>query len=189
MNTVKISTAQSNHQVPEAKQTVLGFYVTAEEAYEMWKADPERVKVLDVRMVEEYVFIGHAAMAQNIPLAFPKYTWVATRGKYSFEFNPGFIDHVKVVFHSDDMILVMCRSGGRSALAVNMLAKAGFTNVFNIIDGVEGDTVNDPDSVYNGKRMKNGWKNSAPWTYDLDPALVWLPTGEELETLRSTLDV
>jgi rhodanese-related sulfurtransferase len=47
--------------------------VTAAEAYAMWKADPEGVKILDVRMVEEYVFLGHAAMAISIPVAFPKY--------------------------------------------------------------------------------------------------------------------
>ncbi len=47
--------------MPDAKLTSLGLYVTAAEAYEMWKADPEKVKVLDVRMVEEYVFLGHAA--------------------------------------------------------------------------------------------------------------------------------
>jgi hypothetical protein len=36
--------------------------------------------------------------------------------------------------------------------------------------------VNDPDSAYNGKRMRNGWKNSsAPWTYDGNPDLLWLP--------------
>ena len=34
--------------------------------------------------------------------------------------------------------------------------------------------VDDPDSAYHGKRMKNGWKNSGvPWTYDCDPALLW----------------
>lgn len=33
----------------------------------------------------------------------------------------------------------MCRSGGRSAAAVNLLAGAGFTNVYNITDGMEGD--------------------------------------------------
>lgn len=27
----------------------------------------------------------------------------------------------------------------------------------------------DPGSVYNGKRMRNDWKNSAPWVYDIDP--------------------
>ena len=53
-----------------------------------------------------------------------------------------------------------CRSGGRSALAVNALAKAGFTNVYNIIDGFEGDKVAEEGSLYLGKRMKNGWKNS-----------------------------
>ena len=64
----------------------------------------------------------------------------------------------------------MCRSGGRSAMAVNTLAKAGFTNVYNIIDGMEGDAVKDPGSVYQGQRLKNGWKNSGiPWTYQPDP--------------------
>ena len=99
-------------QVPLAKQTALGLYVTAREAYEMWKADPEHVKVLDVRMVEEYVFIGHAAMAVNIPVAFPKYKWQADKQKYSFEINPDFIDHVKEVFKPEDTIVAMCRSGG-----------------------------------------------------------------------------
>ncbi len=68
----------------------------------------------------------------------------------------------------------MCRSGGRSALAVNALAEAGFEHVYNIIDGMEGDKVDEPGSVYLGKRMKNGWKNSgSPWTYDCDPELLW----------------
>jgi hypothetical protein len=49
VNTVEIKTSQSTHQVLEEKVTSLGLYVTAREAYEMWKADPERIKVLDVR--------------------------------------------------------------------------------------------------------------------------------------------
>jgi rhodanese-related sulfurtransferase len=189
MTSQEKSTPDSSRQLPAAKQTSLGLYVTAREAYEMWKADPEHVKVLDVRMVEEYVFLGHAEGAVNIPVAFPKYEWHPDRRKYGFEINPDFIDHVQAVFRPDDTIVAMCRSGGRSAAAINMLAKAGFTKIYNIIDGFEGDTVDDPESVFHGKRMKNGWKNSARWTYDLDPALVWIPTGEELEILRSTLDV
>ena len=130
---------EGQHKVPEAKQTSLGLYVTAREAYEMWKANPEKVKVLDVRMVEEYVFLGHAEGAVNIPVAFPKYQWHADKRKYGFEMNPDFIDHVKEVFKTDDTIVAMCRSGGRSAFAINMLAKAGFTCIYNIIDGFEGD--------------------------------------------------
>ena len=64
-----VSTLHGSHEVPDGKLTALGLYVTAAEAYEMWKADPERVKVLDVRMVEEYVFLGHAEGAVNIPVA------------------------------------------------------------------------------------------------------------------------
>ena len=64
----------------------------------------------------------------------------------------------------------MCRSGGRSAIAVNLLAQAGFRNVYNIVDGMEGDTVDDLTSVFHGQRLKNGWKNSgAPWTYKPSP--------------------
>jgi rhodanese-related sulfurtransferase len=61
-------------------------------------------------------------------------------------------------------------------MAVNLLAKAGFKNVYNITDGVEGDSVKDPNSVFNGQRLVNGWKNSdLPWTFDIDPERIRLP--------------
>ncbi len=189
MNTVEITTPSSTHQVPEEKLTSLGKYVTAREAYDMWKADPEQIKILDVRTFEEYVLIGHAEMAANVPLAFPSYKWDADKGNYTVVVNADFIAHVSERFQLDDTVLVMCRSGGRSAKAVNALAKAGYPNVHNIIDGFEGDKVDDPESIYFGKRMRNGWKNSAPWGYGLDPELVWIPTGDELATLRATLDI
>jgi rhodanese-related sulfurtransferase len=189
MTTVEITTPRSTHQMLEEKLTSLGLYVTALEAYEMWKADPERIKVLDVRTFEEYVLIGHAEMAANVPLAFPTYNWDAGKGNYSVVGNKDFVAHVTERFKPDDTILAMCRSGGRSAMAVNALARAGFTQVHNIIDGFEGDKVEDPESVYHGTRMRNGWKNAAPWTYRLDPKLVWLPSDVELETLRNTLDI
>ena len=41
---------------------------------------------------------------------------------------------------------------------------------------MEGDLVKDPGSPNDGKRMKNGWKNSGlPWTYQVDPERVRLP--------------
>ena len=187
-NQVETAT-KSSHLVLEEKLTSLGLYVTAREAYDMWKTDPERIKVLDVRTFEEYVLIGHAEMAANVPLAFPTYKWDANKGNYSVVVNSDFIAHVKDRFTADDTILVMCRSGGRSAMAVNALAKAGFTKAYNIIDGFEGDKVDDPESIYHGMRMRNGWKNSAPWTYRLDPRLVWLPSAGELEILSKTLDL
>jgi rhodanese-related sulfurtransferase len=165
---------QTAANLPKGKQTTLGLYVTAREAYAMWKADPEKVNVLDVRTPQEYLFIGHPEMARNIPVAFVKYEWDAEKNEPVMEPNPEFIALAKEAFKPKDTILVTCRSGGRSALAVNALSKAGFVNVYNITDGVEGDMVKDPESVFSGKRMKNGWKNSVPWTYDVNPDLLWI---------------
>jgi hypothetical protein len=34
---------------------------------------------------------------------------------------------------------------------------------------MEGDEVKDPNSVFQGQRLVNGWKNSGvPWTYEID---------------------
>ena len=163
--------------MPERKQTTRGLYVTAREAYEMWKADPERVHLIDVRTPEEYVFVGHAEMARNIPLLYVKHEWNAEVNEFVVELNPEFIPEVKRRFKPDDTLLVMCRSGDRSAMAVNALTKAGFANVHNIIDGMEGDKVDEPGSAHHGKRMRNGWKNSgSPWTYAVNPEQTCMQT-------------
>jgi rhodanese-related sulfurtransferase len=169
------SASRAAHQLPERKQTSLGLYVTAQEAYEMSKVSPKKVHILDVRTPEEFVFVGHAEMARNIPIVFVKHQWNPEINEFVVEPNPDFISRVKDLFAPTDTLLVMCRSGDRSARAVDALAKAGFVNVYNIIDGMEGDKVDDPGSANHGKRMKNGWKNSgSPWTYDVNPDLLWL---------------
>jgi len=158
------------------KHTEAGKYVTSLEAYEMWKANPDKVKILDCRIQEEYAFVGHAAMAYNIPSKLWSGKWNEEKKDYDLQDNPDFEVRAKKIFAQSDTILVMCRSGHRSALSVNRLTKAGFTHVYNIIDGFEGDKIKDEESYSNGKRMKNGWKNSgAPWTYDLDAKFVYLP--------------
>ena len=161
-------------QLPERKRTTLGLYVTAADAYEMWKAAPEKVKVVDVRTPEEYAFVGHPEMAWNIPLAFVTYQRKDGKTEYSVKMNTDFVSEVKSIAGPTDVLLVTCRSGDRSATAVNKLAAAGFTNAYTIVDGVEGDKVEDPGSVFVGKRMRNGWKNSAPWVYGFDPEKIIL---------------
>jgi rhodanese-related sulfurtransferase len=59
---------------------------------------------------------------------------------------------------------------------VNLLAQAGFKHAYNVVEGMEGDLVADPDSIFLGQRLKNGWKNSGcPWTYNLTPDWMILP--------------
>jgi len=166
--------------IPEdpKKHTTLGLYVTSKEAYDMWQNDKDKIKILDCRTPEEYAFVGHAPMAVNIPTQFMKYSWDPEKKNYVMRDNAKFARQAKKILKRTDTILVMCRSGHRSAKTVEKLAKAGFKNVYNVTDGFEGDKVNDPQSPNHGKRMKNGWKNSGvPWTYDLDPELIYLPGG------------
>jgi rhodanese-related sulfurtransferase len=167
---------KANATLPKEKQTTLGLYVTAKEAYEKWQAEPEKVKILDVRTPEEYLFVGHPTMAWKIPVAGQSYEWDAGKGQFPMKLIPDFVSRVSEVAKPGDTIMVMCRSGGRSAIAANLLAKAGFKQVYNIIDGMEGDEVADPASVFLGQRLVNGWKNSGcPWTYKLTPDRMLLP--------------
>ena len=171
-----MSASESDYAVPEGCRTKLGLYVTPTEAYVRWADDNEHVKVLDVRTPEEYAFVGHAEMAMNIPFVMHTYEWEPEKGRVAIEGNPRFIPDVTSWADPADTILVMCRSGGRAALAVDILADVGYGNVFNILEGLEGERVNDPRSVYHRKRMVNGWKNAGlPWTYDLEPSQMRFP--------------
>lgn len=156
------------------KHTEAGKYVTSLDAYTMWKANPDKVNIIDCRTQEEYAFVGHPAMAHNIPSKLWTGKWNTEKKDYELQDNPDFELQVKKKFALGDTLLVMCRSGHRSGASVNRLTKAGFTNVYNISDGFEGDQVKDAESYFDGKRIKNGWKNSsAPWTSALDPALLY----------------
>jgi rhodanese-related sulfurtransferase len=158
------------------KRTTLGKYVTAAEAYEMWRSKPEQVKILDVRTPEEYVYVGHPAMARNIPFKIWKGHWNDEKKAFDLSENQDFAVQVKKYYRPTDTILVMCRSGDRAAEAVNALAKVGFSEAYNMVDSFEGDLVTDDQSYFQGKRMRNGWKNAgAPWTYGLDEELVYRP--------------
>ena len=65
-------------------------------------------------------------------------------------------------------------------MAVNALTIAGFTNVHNIIDGMEGDTVDEPERRYHGERTRNGWKNSgSPWNYAVNPEQTCMQTARK----------
>jgi rhodanese-related sulfurtransferase len=136
--------------LPSSKRTSLGLYITAKNAYEKWRVDSTNIKIIDVRTPEEFRLIGVPEMAAKIPLsASPRQ----------------FVGQVRQIARPDDAILVICRSGNRSAAAVEMLAQAGFKNAYTVVDGFEGDRNSDPSSRDYGKRTVNGWKNAGlPWT-------------------------
>jgi len=154
------------------KQTELNLYVTAEKAWQWWQHDQDSVNIIDVRTPAEYIFVGHAPMARNIPFKFLSSEY--KDGKPKMTLNPDFLDTVKKYYRETDLLILHCRSGGRSAAAANVLAQAGFSNVYSMTDGFEGDKLDAENSYNNGKRIVNGWKNSgAPWVYTLESELVY----------------
>ena len=111
--------SQDPKDIPEAKRTSLGLYVTATKAHTMWAASPDRVKIIDTRTPEEYVFVGHPTMAINIPGFLVSYRWDRTQKKLVMTPNPRFVDLVRRRTRPEDTIIMMCRSGKRSAKAAN----------------------------------------------------------------------
>ena len=102
-------------KLPKAKTTALGLYVTAAEAYAKWQADPEGVKILDVRTPEEHFFVGHPPMAWN-PVDRDHVRWDAE--KEAVPTRP--LSRLRRARQEGGAarrhLLVTCRSGGRSAM-------------------------------------------------------------------------
>lgn len=158
--------------VPELKRTQLGLYLTSAEAYEV--ASKEKVLFLDVRTRAEVNFLGIPTVADaNIPYMEMDnmYSWDEKKGVFKLEPNSGFMTEVQQRIKqkgldTNSKIIVMCRSGDRSAKAVDLLAKSGYKNVYSVVDGYEGDVAKEGD--HKGQRAVNGWRNAKlPWTYSL----------------------
>ncbi len=160
------------------KQTTLGLYVTAKEAAAALRTHRD-ILLIDVRTRAEAMFVGIADPAvRNIPftvLGF--YNFNPKKHAYKLLPNPQFADAVGALLkernlEQDTILILTCRSGGRSARAANALAKLGYENVYSMIDGFEGDKDKD------GKRTVNGWKNSGlPWSYKLKPDQIYRSPG------------
>lgn len=76
--------------------------------------------------------------------------------------NPNFTAEVGQKFKPSDTIVVICRSGNRSAAAANAMASTGFKIADSVTDGFEGDRVKDPSGSFYGKRFENGWRQAFP---------------------------
>ena len=168
-------TAETIDNLPAKKQTQLGLYLTAKDAYKMKSENPD-VLLVDVRSRAEIAFLGMPQISDaNIPymMADDWDTWNEKKKNFKLTPNSGFLLSMEELLSSkgaskETKIIVMCRSGSRSAKATNLLAKGGYKNVFTIVDGFEGDKAK--EGKLKGQRVVNGWKNSGlPWSYKLDP--------------------
>ncbi len=166
-----LSVWAEEEKVNPRKRTLAGLHITAAASYVEWKKD-QAIKIIDIRTPEEYSFVGHPAMAHNIPLFYMKSGWYMGK-RPSMVKNQSFVEQISKVAGKGAKIFLICRSGGRSAVGANILFKAGFKNVYSVTDGFEGDKIKDNSSPFYGLRKKNGWKNSSiPWTYSINKELL-----------------
>jgi len=161
--------------VPTQKRTKLGQYLSAQEAAQFVDQKASKILFLDVRTTAEATFVGMPTKVDaSIPYmkepAFP--VWDAQKATFKLEPNPDFLNEVRRKLGAkglgpNDAVVLICRSGDRSAAAANLLAEAGFKNVYSVVDGFEGDLATDGPKA--GQRAVNGWKNAGlPWSYRLD---------------------
>jgi rhodanese-related sulfurtransferase len=108
--------------------------------------------LVDVRSAEERKFVGHVPGAAHV-------AWASGT---SLTRNPRFVRELEAKVRKDEPVLLLCRSGKRSALAAEAAMKAGFANVFNVLEGFEGE-LNDAQQRGTG----DGWRfRGLPWVQD-----------------------
>lgn len=169
----EIRSSISADALPQATRTTLGLYLSPADAAAALEANSSIV-FLDVRDPIEIAFVGHPTPIDAIvPYETATHDFDEERGSVRMVPNRDFVVQVERVLARAGLgrsapIFVMCRSGGRSAAAVNELAAAGYTNVWNLIEGFEGDR----DSA--GRRTLNGWRNGGlPWTWRITREQAW----------------
>jgi rhodanese-related sulfurtransferase len=170
-------------KLPDIKKSKVGLYLTPQQAYDMKKANPKGVAFFDVRTRAEAMYVGWPSDADALVpyVEHPEIMsdWDDKRHMYKLEPNQDFVPEIdrrlaEMGLGKDAPIILICRSGDRSSKAQDRLQAAGYSKVYSIAEGVEGDTVKDGPKA--GQRAVNGWKNaSLPWTYKLDKAKMYFP--------------
>ncbi|OTG94754.1 rhodanese-like domain-containing protein [Acinetobacter sp. ANC 3832] len=152
-NFPELNSDQIKQIFDQAKQRVEDHYleftgtVLPHEAWALFQAG--HVSIVDVRTAEERKFVGFVEETIHIPWA----TGTALNR------NPRFAKELESKVGKDKIILLLCRSGKRSAAAANVAFNAGFTEIYNIDQGFEGDL-----DETNHRGAFNGWRfHNLPW--------------------------
>ena len=111
--------------------------------------------LIDVRSKVEFDYVGHPLGATHVPWKeFPQWTE-----------NPNFADAVEAALaegdnrNKDRPLVLICRSGARSLKAAERLREHGYTRLYNVEEGFEGDK---DDQQHRG--TINGWRfRGLPW--------------------------
>ena len=175
------ASAATSEGLPEAKRTRAAFTSTPKKSRRSSNnpGGPARVLFLDLRTRAEAMYVG---MTTGVDALVPYVEhqelmtgWDPQRNIYRLEPMQDFVPAANRRLRANglaktDIVVLICRSGGRSSCGANRLAEDGFSRVYSVVDGFEGDM--SPD----GRRTVNGWKNTGlPWSFRLDKARMYFP--------------
>jgi len=166
-----IVTTLNRADLANNKHTQSNHYLTAKQAYQALTADSKPVIFIDVRTRAEAEFVGSPLLVDAlIPYLQNDFTaWDDKERRYQKVINTNFSLELAQVLRQKGLgqqvaLIFICRSGSRSAKAANLATQLGYTQVYTVVDGFEGDTVK--SGSVSGQRELNGWKNSQlPWVY------------------------
>ncbi|MBK1698638.1 sulfurtransferase [Rhodovibrio salinarum] len=132
--------------------------VSPDTAWEILQDDPT-AKLIDVRTQPEITFVGLPDLGR-LGKAVVTVPWKTYPGMVA---NTQFVDEVRAAgVETGDTVLLLCRSGQRSAAAAQALSAQGFQRCYNVAEGFEGDKNADGH-----RATHNGWKvRGLPWTQD-----------------------
>lgn len=167
--------------LPPVKVTKTGLYMTPKEALDAKKTSGDKVLLVDVRTRAEAMFVGMPKLADAlvpyVELTDFMLEWDEKRSTYAISVNNDFLPEMQRRMAAkgltkDDTIILLCRSGDRSSKAADFLASQGFTKVYSVPEGFEGDVAKDGPQA--GQRVVNGWKIAGlEWTYKLDKSKMY----------------
>jgi rhodanese-related sulfurtransferase len=131
--------------------------LTPEQAQKLIQDDPRTVLV-DIRSSMEFLFVGHPVGAVHI-------AWI---DEPDWVINPHFVTDIRklvlggAVCTLDDgcaPVVLICRSGKRSLEAGKLLLQEGFTKVFHVDEGFEGELDDNHQ-----RSSVGGWRfRGLPW--------------------------
>ncbi len=133
-------------------------HLTPKDAYHFLRREP-RAMLIDIRSSMEFLFVGHPEGAVHIP-------WI---DEPDWDVNPNFIRQIRELMLGGIIcdeeaggcapVVLICRSGKRSVEAGKALLEAGFREVYNVLDGFEGELDED-----HHRSSLGGWRfEGLPW--------------------------
>ncbi len=123
-------------------------HLTPKEAYAFLEANSDAV-LIDCRSEFEYLFVGHPIGAILVP-------WYEGA---NWDLNPRFLGEVRMAASHHRPVILVCRSGNRSREAGEFLEQNGFTEVYNVLHGFEGEL-----DEHHHRGTVSGWRcDGLPW--------------------------